>query len=141
MSADAKLWTPERVVREFRADEIDLFRFSAVTWNAHRIHYDRAQAEADGLPGVVVQAQMHGAWFAQVARSVAGPSARLRAVSWANRKAVTAGETVSVIGTVTEVETVDGGRDVGVTLTEVNADGDNCGEGHATVRVRDEVAR
>lgn len=140
MSSRQELWTPGQVVREFRADEIDLFRFSAVTWNAHRIHYDRAQAEADGLPGVVVQSQMHGAWFAQVARSVAGPSARLRTLSWANRKTVSAGETVRVIGTVTEVETVDGAQDVGLTLTEVNADGDACGEGRATVRVRVEDA-
>jgi hydroxyacyl-ACP dehydratase HTD2-like protein with hotdog domain len=140
MSAREQLWIPDRAEGEFRADEVDLFRFSAATWNAHRIHYDRAQAEADGLPGLVVQSQMHGAWFAQVARSVAGPSARLRTLTWANRKAVIAGETVQVIGTVTAVDEVDGAQDVGITLTELNADGDTCGEGRATLRVTAEDA-
>ena len=37
--------------REFSADEIDLFRFSAVTWNAHRIHYDAARAARRGAAG------------------------------------------------------------------------------------------
>jgi 3-methylfumaryl-CoA hydratase len=33
-----------------------LFRFSALTFNAHRIHYDRDYAvEVEGYPGLVVQ--------------------------------------------------------------------------------------
>lgn len=34
---------------------VDLFRYSALTYNAHRIHYDRTYAtEAEGYPGLVV---------------------------------------------------------------------------------------
>ena len=41
------VWTPTPT---------DLFRFSAVTFNAHRIHYDRAYAqEIEGYPDLVVQ--------------------------------------------------------------------------------------
>ena len=29
---------------EYRPSRLQLFRFSAVTWNAHRIHYDEAYA-------------------------------------------------------------------------------------------------
>lgn len=38
------------------ADPVLLFRFSALTYNAHRIHYDAAYAtEIEGHPGLVVQ--------------------------------------------------------------------------------------
>jgi 3-methylfumaryl-CoA hydratase len=42
--------------RPFRADPAALFRFSALTFNAHRIHYDRDYAvREEGYPGLVVQ--------------------------------------------------------------------------------------
>lgn len=44
-----------RVIGRFRADAVMLFRFSALTFNAHRIHYDLAYAtEEEGYPGLVV---------------------------------------------------------------------------------------
>lgn len=44
--AEGELWTPAVV---------DLFRFSAATYNGHRIHYDRAYAREDeGYPDLVV---------------------------------------------------------------------------------------
>jgi hydroxyacyl-ACP dehydratase HTD2-like protein with hotdog domain len=129
-----ELWSPGRIVgpREFSADEIDLFRFSAVTWNAHRIHYDAARAAAEGLPGLPVQAHLHGAWFAQVARSIGGPSARLRSLAWANRAPVVAGDRVEVGGTVDSAE--DGL--VTLSLRETGADGGLRADGSASVEVR-----
>jgi hydroxyacyl-ACP dehydratase HTD2-like protein with hotdog domain len=134
MSVAPKLWTPGTIVgpQEFTPDEIDLFRFSAATWNAHRIHYDRARAEAEGLPGLAVQAHLHGAWLAQVARSVGGPSARLRTLSWANRAPVVAGDRVEVTGT---VDSVDGSL-VSLSLTETGEDGGVRVEGSASVEVQ-----
>lgn len=42
--------------RDFLPSETLLFRFSALTFNAHRIHYDRRYArDAEGYPGLVVQ--------------------------------------------------------------------------------------
>jgi 3-methylfumaryl-CoA hydratase len=42
--------------REIVPDEITLFRFSALTFNSHRIHYDRSYtAEIEKLPNLVVQ--------------------------------------------------------------------------------------
>ena len=36
-------------------DDVLLFRYSALTFNAHRIHYDRRYAtEVEGYPGLVV---------------------------------------------------------------------------------------
>lgn len=41
--------------REIRADPILLFRYSALTFNGHRIHYDRPYATGvEGYPGLVV---------------------------------------------------------------------------------------
>jgi 3-methylfumaryl-CoA hydratase len=45
--------------RTFKADPILLFRFSALTYNAHRIHYDRDYAMHQELyPGLVVHAPL-----------------------------------------------------------------------------------
>ncbi len=41
--------------RSFHADPVVLFRFSALTFNGHRIHYDRPYAtQVEGYPGLVV---------------------------------------------------------------------------------------
>lgn len=39
---------------ELDVDPVLLFRFSALTYNAHRIHYDEAYAAREGYPGLVV---------------------------------------------------------------------------------------
>ena len=54
-----KLEPPEgarsRKLGTFTADEVALFRFSALTFNGHRIHFDRGFArEAEGYPDLVV---------------------------------------------------------------------------------------
>ncbi|MCW5752670.1 MAG: MaoC family dehydratase N-terminal domain-containing protein [Alphaproteobacteria bacterium] len=38
----------------FRCGSVDLFRFSALTFNGHRIHYDRDHARTEGHPDLVV---------------------------------------------------------------------------------------
>ena len=49
------------VSRTLTADPVQLFRFSALTFNSHRIHYDRDYATtAEGYPGLVV----HGPYLA-----------------------------------------------------------------------------
>ncbi|MGE0170423.1 hypothetical protein [Nocardioides sp.] len=66
------------------ATEIDLFRFSAATWNAHRIHYDRDQAIAEGLAGPVVQAHLVGAWLLDLTNDALGPGDSVARFSWRN---------------------------------------------------------
>ncbi|MCW2762086.1 MAG: hypothetical protein JWR85_2287 [Marmoricola sp.] len=54
-----------------------LFRFSALTYNAHRIHYDREYARSqEGYPGLVVHGPLQAMVMAEGARSrgvTAGP--------------------------------------------------------------------
>lgn len=67
--------------RTVRPDDVLLFRYSALTFNGHRIHYDRRYAtEVEGYPGLVV----HGPLMATLlAGMVEGPIERFefRAVS------------------------------------------------------------
>jgi 3-methylfumaryl-CoA hydratase len=47
--------------REIRPDPVLLFRYSALTFNGHRIHYDRTYAtEVEGYPGLIVHGPLLG---------------------------------------------------------------------------------
>jgi 3-methylfumaryl-CoA hydratase len=61
--------------RVLQPDSRLLFRFSALTFNAHRIHYDRGYAsEVEGYPGLVVHGPLTAVLLAQlVQRSTARP--------------------------------------------------------------------
>ena len=65
-------------VREIRPDEVLLFRYSALTFNSHRIHYDREYAtHVEGYSGLVV----HGPLVATMLLDLLWrefPQARLR---------------------------------------------------------------
>jgi len=55
--------------REFRADIMLLFRYSALIFNAHRIHYDRDYAtRTEGYPGLVVHGQLVATLLADLVR-------------------------------------------------------------------------
>lgn len=50
-----------------------LFRYSALTFNAHRIHYDRPYATAvEGYPGLVVQGPLQATLLADFAAEIGG---------------------------------------------------------------------
>jgi 3-methylfumaryl-CoA hydratase len=56
--------------REVRADEALLFRYSALIFNAHRIHYDRPYAtEHEGYDGLVVHGQLVATMLAELVRA------------------------------------------------------------------------
>lgn len=46
-----------------------LFRFSALTYNAHRIHYDRDFAQQEGYPDIVVHGPLQALWMAEHLRA------------------------------------------------------------------------
>jgi len=56
--------------RAVTVDPVLLFRFSALTYNAHRIHYDRDYARAEGYPGLVVHGPLQALLMAEQARLV-----------------------------------------------------------------------
>ncbi|WP_207210905.1 FAS1-like dehydratase domain-containing protein [Lichenibacterium minor] len=69
-SPAAKRAPPEPTfTREIVPDDVLLFRYSALTFNGHRIHYDRRYAtEVEGYPGLVV----HGPLLATLLAGLAG---------------------------------------------------------------------
>ena len=65
--------------RQFRLDSRDLFRYSAMTRNMSRVHYDRPFALfVEGHPGLVVQGELVAALLIRMVREHL-PGARLRA--------------------------------------------------------------
>jgi 3-methylfumaryl-CoA hydratase len=54
--------------RAVTVDPVLLFRFSALTYNAHRIHYDLQYARAEGYPGLVVHGPLQALLMAELAR-------------------------------------------------------------------------
>jgi len=67
---------------EIYPDEAQLFRFSAVTLNAHRIHYDYPYVtQEEGYPGLIVHGQLI-ATFLLEAWQTAQPNATLRAFNF-----------------------------------------------------------
>ncbi|MGV7031988.1 FAS1-like dehydratase domain-containing protein [Methylobacterium symbioticum] len=53
-----------------------LFRYSALTFNGHRIHYDRAYAtEVEGYPGLVVHGPLQATWLLHLAAGLRGGAA------------------------------------------------------------------
>jgi 3-methylfumaryl-CoA hydratase len=64
----------ERWRREIQPDPVLLFRYSAVTFNSHRIHYDHPYAtRAEGYPGLVVHGPLTATLLVDLLRrNVAG---------------------------------------------------------------------
>ena len=64
-NGEAEVWS-----RDLVPDEVLLFRYSALTFNAHRIHYDRQYASAvEGYPGLVVHGPLIATLLLDLLRS------------------------------------------------------------------------
>ncbi|WP_369036883.1 MULTISPECIES: acyl dehydratase [Streptomyces] len=110
----------------YHHSHLQLFRFSAVSWNSHRIHYDAAFAATEGFPDVVVQSTLHGETLTRHALDWAGPEAELASVSWRNRATAVAGEQLTWTATVRTVEPYDEGTRVTLDAAVLKEDGAPC---------------
>ena len=110
---------------------VSLFRFSAVTWNPHRIHYDAAYALTEGYPDVLVHSHLHGCWLAECVISWAGSGAVLREFSWQNRDFAVPGDELTVTGQVVGIKA----RRVECELAETNQRGELCAPGRAVIEL------
>jgi hydroxyacyl-ACP dehydratase HTD2-like protein with hotdog domain len=121
----------------YTTSTVMVFRYSAATWNTHRIHYDRAYALAEGYPDVLVQSHLHGAFLARYCSDWAGEEGRLLELGLRVRRFAIAGETLTVVGVVGSLERI-GGERAGVTLelTETRgSDLETCVAGTARIEV------
>jgi 3-methylfumaryl-CoA hydratase len=79
-------------------DPVLLFRFSALTANAHRIHYDETYTtQTEGYPGLVVHGPLLAIYMAELVRSRAGQRP-LRSFDFRLRKPVFLGDPIGVQG-------------------------------------------
>ena len=71
---------PDAEWRAVRPDPVLLFRYSALSYNSHRIHYDRDYAmHEEGYPGLVVHGPLTALLLAELGRSLDdAPPRRLR---------------------------------------------------------------
>jgi hydroxyacyl-ACP dehydratase HTD2-like protein with hotdog domain len=116
---------------------MQLFLFSAATWNAHRIHYDRPYAEAEGYPDVIVQAHLHASFVAEAVMRAVGDRGRLVRLGWQNRGIAVPGDTLVCQGRATGAEHADGGVRVDYELEERNQRDELCLAAWASVLVRE----
>jgi hydroxyacyl-ACP dehydratase HTD2-like protein with hotdog domain len=108
-----------------RPTALQLFRYSAVTWNSHRIHYDPAYATAEGHRGVLVQSHLHAALALRVVTEHWGPGWRVTAAAYRIRHSAAPGDTLRFTATIVEADD----NRVRAELAEHNQDDVQCLEG------------
>jgi hydroxyacyl-ACP dehydratase HTD2-like protein with hotdog domain len=114
--------------------EVQLFRYCAVSWNSHRIHYDRGWAQHEGYPNVLVQSHLHGAFFTSLVFDWAGSTGRVDRLQYSVRRFACPGDELTFEGTITALEEVEGGVSASVDLKEIRyADDTTCAIGDANV--------
>jgi hydroxyacyl-ACP dehydratase HTD2-like protein with hotdog domain len=113
-----------------------LFIFSAITWNSHRIHYDQAYARAEGYDDVLVQSHLHAAFLARAVCRSHGSGARVRRIAWQNRSPASPGDVLTVSGKVTGVRVENDTVTVDYELEERNERADLCIRGWVTVELQ-----
>ncbi|MFC4048073.1 MaoC/PaaZ C-terminal domain-containing protein [Actinomadura syzygii] len=114
---------------------LQLFRYSAVTWNTHRIHFDPDYAAQEGYPDVLVQSHLHGAFLVTLCTEWMGASGRLTRLGVSVRRYAVPGDVLVCAGVVTGVEQVDEGHGlVHLDVTETReSDGAVCATATATI--------
>lgn len=83
--------------RTVEPDPVLLFRYSALTFNAHRIHYDLAHCAEEGYPNLVVHGPLLATLLLDLCRR-ARPEAEIRAFSFRAVAPVFAPEPFTVAG-------------------------------------------
>jgi 3-methylfumaryl-CoA hydratase len=95
-AAPAPAW-PEAVTRTLVPDAVMLFRYSALTGNGHRIHYDHPYVtEVEGYPGLVVHGPLQATLMAGLAEATA-PGRTLRRFAYRGRRPCFGGRALTVL--------------------------------------------
>ena len=114
-------------------DSMQIFMFSAVTWNRHHIHYNQDAAVSEGLPGVVVQRALIGNFFARLIANWAGDSAELRKLAWKVTRSALSGQKIVCRGRVQRSIESEGEKLVECEVTAFNENDELIASGSATV--------
>lgn len=110
-----------------------MFLYSAITRNPHRIHYDEKFAHSEGLPTVLVHGPLQGAQLSTYVTDWMGPGGFLKKFSYSNRGMALPGQPLTLRGKVARRYQVDDHPAVDLELWEENAAGDLLVPASATV--------
>ena len=119
--------------RSFTPTIAELFLYSAIIWNAHRIHYDLAYTrESEGYPGLLITGPLQGDWLCQCVTDWAGAEGVLERFVFTHRQGAYLGDTLTTGGRVTACDPA--GGQVTLSLHIHNQRGEVVTPGEALVR-------
>lgn len=110
-----------------------MFLYSAVTRNAHRIHYDEKYAHTERLPTILVHGPLQGAQLSAFVTDWMGPRGFLKKFGYSNRGMAFPGEPLTLKGRVVKKHLLEGRPAVDLEVWEENAKGERLVPASATV--------
>ena len=110
-----------------------LFLFSAITWNAHRIHYDTPYAQSEGYPAVVVHGPFQGSLLSRLVSEWAGDQGEIKRLSYSHRGIAFLGDTLHCKEKIAKKYEADGVPMIDLELAIENQKGEATTLGAATV--------
>ena len=111
------------------ATALQLFRYSAVTWNSHRIHFDDPYARKEGHDGVVLHSHLRAALALRCVTEGLGPQWHVTKVAYRLRKPAYAPAVLAYTARVAEAE----GDSMTLELIEEHPPGEAGFEGTVSV--------
>jgi hydroxyacyl-ACP dehydratase HTD2-like protein with hotdog domain len=111
------------------ATALQLFRYSAVTWNPHRIHFDAPYAHEEGHQGIALHSHLRAALALRCVTEGLGPQWRVTKFSYRLRKPVYAPADLAYTARVTATQ----GDTMALQITEEHQSGEAGFEGTVSV--------
>lgn len=115
--------------------KIQLFRYSAITWNTHRIHFDKSYAKEEGYPDVLVQSHLHGAFLTQLCTDWMGADGVMKSLNVSIRKYAVPGDVLTCKGKIKTRKEMEDKLLFYIDLIEVNQNNECCAFGEAIVEL------
>lgn len=85
-----------------RPGAVQLFLFSAVTWDTHRTHFDAPYSvDVEALPGILVHGHLQGTFLGKLVSQWVSPGGRLASITYQNRGMSVPGDELSCHGRIT----------------------------------------
>lgn len=118
-----------------RPTPMQLFMFSASTWNRHLIHYNTEFAISDGLQNVAVHRALIGGFLAQMLSEWVGEAGRIANISWSVRGSAAINRPLTLRGEVVEKREEDGRRLLACEIRAENHENQTIAPGTAVLQI------
>jgi hydroxyacyl-ACP dehydratase HTD2-like protein with hotdog domain len=115
---------------------MQLFMFSASTWNRHLIHYSTEFAIGDGLKNVAVHRALIGGFLAQMLSEWLGPAGAIKSISWSVRGSAAIDKPLTLRGKVVEKRRDGDELLLGCEIWAENHEGESIAPGTALVALQ-----